>query len=106
MEIANSHGHTSLMIACYRGHPEVVEYLLQKGADVNRRSVKGIPRIVYLQQLCTKILSYQGNTAMHDCAESGSLEIMRLLLDHGAKMESDAYGLTPLIAAACVGEHF
>lgn len=44
-----------------------------------------------------------GNTALHDCAESGSLEILRLLLEHGAKAERDAYGLTPLLAAAVTG---
>jgi len=44
-----------------------------------------------------------GNTALHDCAESGSLEIMALLLDHAAKMEKDAYGMTPLFAAAVTG---
>ena len=44
-----------------------------------------------------------GNTALHDCAESGSLDIMKLLLKHGAKMEKDAYGMTPLMAASVAG---
>ncbi len=48
-------------------------YLIDIGADVNRKSVKG-------------------NTALHDCAESGSLEIMKLLLSSGANMDVDAYG--------------
>lgn len=60
IEIANRHGHTSLMIACYRqeidrrsgcdhddlvcfrGHVEVVRYLLSRGANVNRKSTKGV----------------------------------------------------------------
>lgn len=44
-----------------------------------------------------------GNTALHDCAESGSLEIMKLLFDHGAVIEKDSYSLTPLLAAAVAG---
>lgn len=44
-----------------------------------------------------------GNTALHDCAESGSLEIMKLLLDYNAVMEKDAYGMTPLLAASVAG---
>jgi len=44
-----------------------------------------------------------GNTALHDCAESGSLEIMKLLFTHGAVIEKDSYGLTPLLAAAVAG---
>lgn len=49
------------------------------------------------------MLAFVGNTALHDCAESGSLEIMKLLLEHNAKMEKDAYGMTPLFAAAVSG---
>ena len=44
-----------------------------------------------------------GNTALHDCAESGSLEIMRLLLAYGASMERDGYGMTPLLSASVTG---
>lgn len=44
-----------------------------------------------------------GNTALHDCAESGSLEIMRMLLQFGATMERDGYGMTPLLSASVTG---
>lgn len=84
MEVANRHGHTCLMIACYKGHLKIARYLIELGADVNRKSVKG-------------------NTALHDCAESGSLEILTLLLESGAKMDVDSYGMTPLLAAAVSG---
>ncbi|XP_074834475.1 protein fem-1 homolog A [Carettochelys insculpta] len=84
LEVANRHGHTCLMISCYKGHREIACYLLEKGADVNRRSVKG-------------------NTALHDCAESGSLEILQLLLRSKARMERDGYGMTPLLAASVTG---
>lgn len=73
IEVANRHGHTCLMIACYKGHYKIASYLLALGANVNRRSFKG-------------------NTALHDCAESGSLEILQLLLAHGALMDVDSYG--------------
>ena len=45
-----------ILIACYKGHFKIAKYLIDIGVDVNRKSVK-----------C--------NTALHDCAESGSLEI-------------------------------
>ena len=73
IEVANRHGHTCLMIACYKGHYKIAKYLIDIQADVNRKSVKG-------------------NTALHDCAESGSLEIMKLLLANEAKIDVDAYG--------------
>ncbi|KAM4888584.1 protein fem-1 homolog A [Thomomys bottae] len=84
LEVANRHGHTCLMISCYKGHREIARYLLEQGAQVNRRSAKG-------------------NTALHDCAESGSLEILQLLLGRRARMERDGYGMTPLLAASVTG---
>lgn len=62
------------MIACYKGHFRIARFLLGLDANVNRKSVKG-------------------NTALHDCAESGSLEILKLLIEHGAKMDVDSYGM-------------
>ena len=73
IEVSNRHGHTCLMIACYKGHYHIAKYLLSLNADVNRKSVKG-------------------NTALHDCAESGNLDILKLLIENGAKMDVDAYG--------------
>ncbi|KAG5672519.1 hypothetical protein PVAND_002642 [Polypedilum vanderplanki] len=84
IEIANRHGHTCLMIACYKGHYAITKFLLGLKANVNRKSVKG-------------------NSALHDCAESGSLEILQLLLEHGAVMDVDSYGMTPLLAASVTG---
>lgn len=92
------------MIACYKGHYRVAKYLLSLNASVNKKSVKG-------------------NTALHDCAESGSLDILKLLIEHGAVMDVDSYGkksipcflflfhtsfflgMTPLLAAAVTGHN-
>lgn len=41
VETPNRHEHTCLMIACFRGHENIVKYLLSRGARVNRRSAKG-----------------------------------------------------------------
>lgn len=60
------------MIACYKGHYDIAGHLIKLGADVNRKSVKG-------------------NTALHDCAESGNLKILKMLLDNGAIMDVDCY---------------
>ena len=71
------------MIACYKGHYKIAKYLIDIQADVNRKSVKG-------------------NTALHDCAESGSLEIMKLLLANEAKIDVDAYG--QFISTSCLND--
>ncbi|XP_015372855.1 PREDICTED: protein fem-1 homolog A isoform X1 [Diuraphis noxia] len=84
IEVSNRHGHTCLMIACYKGHYKIANFLLSLKADINKKSVKG-------------------NTALHDCAESGSLDIFKMLILNGAKMEVDSYGMTPLLAACVTG---
>lgn len=82
IEVSNRHGHTCLMIACYKGHYRIAQYLLTLGANVNRKSVKG-------------------NTALHDCAESGSLDILKLLIQQGAKMDVDSYGKSSSLTFSC-----
>lgn len=84
IEMSNRHGHTSLMIACYKGHIKIVKFLLALKANVNRKSKKG-------------------NTALHDCAESGSLEVVKVLIEHGARMGVDSYRMSPLLTAAVTG---
>jgi len=59
----------------------VVEYLLDTGADPNTKA------------LC-------GASALHFSAEIGNVGIVRCLLDHGARMEENEHGMTPLKAAA------
>ncbi|KAM7534577.1 hypothetical protein Aperf_G00000104747 [Anoplocephala perfoliata] len=81
VETPNRHEHTCLMIACFRGHENIVRFLLTQGARVNRRSAKG-------------------NTALHDCAESGNLRSLVLLLNYGAIMRADEFGQTPIISGA------
>lgn len=53
--------------------------------------------------LCHNCRDIEGNTALHDAAETGSLEILQLLLSAGALMRKDTYGLSPLISAASLG---
>uniref|UniRef100_G3RZV4 Fem-1 homolog A n=1 Tax=Gorilla gorilla gorilla TaxID=9595 RepID=G3RZV4_GORGO len=84
LEVANRHGHTCLMISCYKGHREIARYLLEQGAQVNWRSANG-------------------NLALHNCAETSSLEILQLLLGCKANMERDSYGMTPLLPASVTG---
>lgn len=40
---------------------------------------------------------------MHDAAEAGSIEIIRMLLEAGAKNVPDESGVTPILCAAVAG---
>ena len=69
------------MISCHKGHNTVVQYLLETGADPNDKA------------LC-------GASALHFSAEIGNVPIVESLLEHGARMEPNEHGMTPLKAAA------
>ena len=86
VEIADIHGNTCLMIACQNGHAKIVDYLVSvAAADVNRKTL------------------VERNTALHNCSDS--VEIMKLLLNHGAKLDiTNKYGVTPAIAASIEGK--
>lgn len=69
---------TPLMAACRNGHVEVARYLVeQAGADVN-------------QDECEDL------TALNYAAYSGSIELVDLLLDHGADIDNETWEGTAL----------
>ncbi|XP_064078564.1 protein fem-1 homolog A-like [Macrobrachium nipponense] len=72
------------MRACNRGNPVLVRYLIEIGADVDKQRIDGI-------------------TALHECAENGHLEAVKLLLDHYAYITPDIFGETPLLSASLKG---
>jgi ankyrin repeat protein len=81
-------GFYPLGLAAYFGHPEVVEYLLARGADV--RAAARNPQKV---------------TALHAAVAHQHLEIAKALLIHGAEVDArQQSGFTPLFAAAQNGQ--
>lgn len=69
------------MISAFKGHLEVVDFLLENGANPDEQA-------------------HCGATAMHYAAESGHTEICQSLLDHNAVMMKNEYGMSPVITAA------
>ena len=93
-EIPNYYGLTCLMIACRQGHLEIAQYLIDSaGVNVHTK--------------CT--VDDTTMTALHECAKSGSLEIMKLLLDRGEAEEinvfDSSYATTPLLLTASIARH-
>ncbi len=70
-----------LISACGNGSTEVVQLLLEKGADVNR---------VYKDRY----------TPLSAACSAGSIEIVQLLLENGADVNKVADWHTALVAAA------
>ena len=69
VDALNNHGNTALMRAAYRNRTDVVHFLLQKCAAVDKRSNPG------------------GFTALHFASLSNNTDIIRILLQHGASTD-------------------
>jgi ankyrin repeat protein len=78
-----------------------ITYLLDKGADVNWRITESTEtRTVFTNQW----LSEDGATAFVRAAQSGDLELLKLLIARGANPKINTkLGVTPLAAAAGIG---
>ncbi|NQU11507.1 ankyrin repeat domain-containing protein [bacterium] len=88
VESINTDGDTPLMLAAARGSVAAAELLLAVGADVNRRQPTGLH-----------------NTVLMIAIENGQLDAVKLLVLHGAAVESvNQLRNTPLILATIHGE--
>ena len=75
-------GSTALMIAAYKGHTDIVELLLNNGAQIETQN-------------------NDGDTALMRAVINNSIDAALVLLVHGANIEAeDKQGHTPLIVAA------
>lgn len=81
INLANAYNNTCLMISAYKGHTDVVEFLLSNGADPDQ------------QALC-------GATALHYAAECGHVDICAALLDFGATLKRNEFDMTAVTTAA------
>ncbi len=94
-------GETALHAACRYGHPEIVRYLLEKGAEVNAPDWYLVGReaaIVNSPDWHTR------ETPLHEACKNGNLECIKLLVEHGAQLDPvDSGGNTPLSNAAGKG---
>ena len=104
----NWHGQTALMWAAIENHAEVVQLLLDAGAEVDRASTKhDWVKISYSEGNVPKTRDFGGLTALQFAARNGSLEAVEKLLDAGAdaSLAEPQYQLTPLQLAIVNGHY-
>jgi ankyrin repeat protein len=78
-------GSTPLHCAVWKGHADVVAFLIHAGADVNAHNEN----------------DHWGTTPLHAAAHANQSAIAQLLIDHGADLNArDREGRTPLFHTA------
>src|SRR4051794_18191705 len=104
-------GETPLMAALYRGHGDIVEALIDAGAEIDVFAAAATGRIDDLRRTLSPETvngyAYDGWTPLHLAAFFGHLEAARLLLDGGADVSAvstNSLENTPLHAATA-GRH-
>ena len=119
INVKDHRGYTALAHAIEARYPEVEEALLNRPemnpnvggllgrpillAYVWRDNKKATERLLALGA-DVKLVDADGDTALHGAAETGNVEIMRLLLDKGADLNAkNKQGGTPLMWAAVFG---
>ncbi|WP_397538842.1 ankyrin repeat domain-containing protein [Rummeliibacillus pycnus] len=99
LEYAND-GFTALGLASYLGHKDIVEYLIENGADINSTSKNSMKVMPLHSAVATKKVDIaelllkngaqvnakqdSGWTPLHEAAMNGQLEMLQLLIRYGA----------------------
>ena len=111
---------TALLLACARGHQSCVEYLLSHGADPNARRLTGATPLYFatsshhtrvVELLLSKykalvdLSTFDGSTPLHVACERGFVDVVQLLIDHQASINTRMNDGTTAIMLACQNGH-
>jgi uncharacterized protein len=104
-------GESPLMAALYRGHHDIVDAVIEAGAEIDVFAAAATGRMGDLRRSATDTTAnsyaYDGWTPLHLAAFFGNLDAARLLLDAGADVHAvsrNSLANTPLHAATA-GKH-
>ncbi|XP_072409775.1 B-cell lymphoma 3 protein [Chiloscyllium punctatum] len=99
LEIRNYQGYTPLHVSVNSYQKEIVEFLLEQGADIDAVDIKSgkTPLVHAVENNCIDMVrlllqhganvnlqTYSGNTALHCSSGRGFLEVVKVLLKNGA----------------------
>ncbi len=115
INVQDAQGFTPLHLASGKGHIEIVEFLLNHGADIELEIFNGVTPLMLAAQYVTNetiktLLEHgakvnhkdeNGRTALHDAAMYSGKEVINLLISYGADVNArDQHQSTPLHQAA------
>jgi ankyrin repeat protein len=108
-------GHTSAILCCSHGYPEILQFIIEQGADADLVNSAGWSPLHYAvgnkRPQCTAVLlrhrvaldarcNAYGRTALWFASINGQLPVVKLLVEGGADIDRAANdGRTPLAIA-------
>jgi ankyrin repeat protein len=115
VDFQNAAGITPAMFCCLRGHPEILQFLIEQGATKDLADNRGwaplqVAAVNITGQQCVSVLlrhgaevdatNLAGETALWLASKNGHLPIVKLLVQGGAKIKRAATnGKTPIVIA-------
>jgi uncharacterized protein len=109
----NQNGFTPLILACYYRQKNMVDFLINKGANLETDSPEGpallaavyrgdveIANLFLLHEANVNVSNSEGTTALMFAVMAGNMEMVKLLLNHNAdKNKLSKHGHTALTLA-------
>ncbi|XP_041479587.1 protein fem-1 homolog C-like [Lytechinus variegatus] len=98
----NKHGKTALMFACGSRNTKLVAFLLDQGADPNSQCECGNSPMHFavFDTCCCSITEFTRAYSLVPGTIERKVDILRLLIDHGATQMCNSKGLDPCCLAA------
>ena len=90
----DEYGSTPLHYACFKKNIDIIEALLDAGADINKKAAKPFVR---LAGIGTSAYTGTYETPLHNACAKGNLDVVKYLVSHGAVLDSvDHNGKKPI----------
>ncbi|XP_071449771.1 protein fem-1 homolog CG6966 isoform X1 [Hetaerina americana] len=102
---AKTNGSTPLVMACRNGHCDVAEYLIERcNADIELPGSVVLPGLQYGVVFDGETI--EGAPPLWCAAAAGHLDVVRLLVNHGAQVNSTTRTNSTPLRAACFDGHY